>query len=202
MIRFILLLHYSVILVNGQNLLGDACGHGECTVLNSACLNGICQCTDGYFNDGLKCVKIGNKEHTLDLPCKKTADCRSRSEICLLGQCKCSPSYVRFEWNCWPSKLDYCSSNDFQQQVFLSIESWRIWMPRFETVPKSKCCLQFAAHLSMSSWFVCISTSLSTRLVWPSNINHILFLNTYFGQKSMANQWLIGNDGNWGQLLA
>jgi hypothetical protein len=106
MIRFkviIPLLTYCLF-VYGQNLLGDACGYAECTAPNSACLNGVCQCNGGFFNDGLKCVKIGSKERTLDLPCKKTADCRVPSEVCVLGHCKCSPSYVRFEWNCWPGK--------------------------------------------------------------------------------------------------
>lgn len=107
MIRFKLLIPLLLSLLSKikgleSSLLNGSCLNNNCVQPYSSCLNGICQCNDGYFNDGLKCVKL-NKGETLDFNCKSTVECKAPTEVCVLGQCKCAPNYVRFDWNCWPS---------------------------------------------------------------------------------------------------
>uniref|UniRef100_A0A183CDD5 EB domain-containing protein n=2 Tax=Globodera pallida TaxID=36090 RepID=A0A183CDD5_GLOPA len=90
--------------------IGDQCDptmRPACTVPNSECVGGVCECLAMYYPDSLfRCAPI-DTEGSLGRLCRRGMDCRGNGEFCnkASGKCDCVPSFAAVDWRCLPGIL-------------------------------------------------------------------------------------------------
>lgn len=76
----------------------------SCTVPNSQCSNGICECLPMYYPYSTnRCAPI-EPVSSLNRDCTGPADCPGNGEFCnrINGKCECMERFARLEWRCLP----------------------------------------------------------------------------------------------------
>ncbi|KAL3075138.1 hypothetical protein niasHS_013361 [Heterodera schachtii] len=75
-----------------------------CTVPNSECVGGVCECLAMYYPDTpYRCAPI-DTEGSLGRLCRRGVDCRGNGEFCntASGKCDCVPNFAAVDWRCLP----------------------------------------------------------------------------------------------------